>query len=114
MLGARPGELASMATVAMLAGDWPTAVAAARDRLRRRPGDEGALVALGVGLWELGRDDEAEAALALGDRLVPAPLARAAVRFHHHRDDPSSAQAALDALARPSRALTLGVGECWR
>ena len=38
MLGARARELATMPTLAMLAGDWPTAEEAARDRLGAPPG----------------------------------------------------------------------------
>ena len=110
MLGAHPRELAAMPTLAMLAGDWPTAAAAARARLRRRPEDEGALVALGVALWELGCEEEARAALAPGS----AVRARAAVRFHHYLDDPAGAEAALARAGGVARDLALGVAECWR
>lgn len=113
MLGARPHELASMATLAMVAGDWATAVVAARERLRRRPDDEGALVALGVGLWELGREGEAHAALRPGDHPRPS-RARAAVRFHHYRDDPAAAERALGKLTPPPADLAVGVADVWR
>ena len=112
MLGAPTRELARMPTLAMLANDWPTAAAAARARLARRPGDESALVALSVALWELGREDEARAVVAApgGD---PERL-RAAVRFFHHIDEPAAAQAAIDALDRPAAPLSLGIGRAWR
>ena len=112
MLGARPRELAGMATLAMLAGDWPTAASAARARLRRSPDDEGALVALGVALWEQGREDEARAALTSGGPGDPRARARAVVRFQHYLDDPVAAAAALEHTDAPE--LAVGVGECWR
>ena len=114
MLAARSREVVTMPTIAMLAGDWPTAVEAARDRLARRGEDEGALVALSVGLWELGREDEARAVVLGANGSRSEAQLRAAARFFHHIDDPACAQAALDALPDPGAALAVGIGQAWR
>src|SRR4051794_35306894 len=114
MLAARSRELVTMPTIAMLAGDWPTAVEAARDRIARRGEDEGALVALAVGLWELGREDEARAAVLRADGSRSEAQLRAAARFFNHIDDPACAQDALDTLADPGAALAVGIGQAWR
>ncbi len=114
MLGARSREVATMPTIAMLVGDWPTAVEAARERLARRGEDEGALVALSVGLWELGREDEARAVTLSANGSRSATRLRAAARFFHHIDDPAGAQAALDMLPDPGTALAVGIGQAWR
>ena len=114
LLGARSRELATMSTLATLAGDWPTAVEAARARLRRAPDDEGARVALMVGLWELGEEQQArDLAAAAVDGGAPSGM-RAAARFENHLDDPWGAQRALDALPASGPALTLGIGSAWR
>jgi glycosyltransferase involved in cell wall biosynthesis len=114
MVGAPMRELGRMATLAMLAGDWPTAAEAARERLARAPEDEAALVALSVALWELG-DEQAARTVALGGNgsRSEAQL-RAAARFFHYVDEPAAAQAAVDGLHRPAAGLELGVGEAWR
>ena len=115
MLGAPTRELLRMPTLAMLANDWPTAARAARSRLARCPADEGALVALAVALWELGREDEARAAVDGADANAPSSARlRAAARFFHHIDEPSKADEALDALPRPDALLLIGVGRAWR
>jgi glycosyltransferase involved in cell wall biosynthesis len=113
LLGAPSRELLAMHSLAMLVTDWSTALAAADRRLERSPEDEGALVARAVALWELGRESEARATVAL-DESASAAHARAAVRFHHHLDEPAGAQAALDLLADPAPALVLAVGRAWR
>jgi glycosyltransferase involved in cell wall biosynthesis len=106
-------ELGTMAAIAVLAGDWPTAVQAARVRLARDPADEGALLALAVGLWEQGREDEAASAIDPGASRDPGRL-RAAVRYHHHLDRPDLAQAAADRLRQPSIAMLVTLGDAWR
>ena len=99
MLGASARELATMPTIAMLAGDWPTAEEAARARLARKPADEGGLVALAVSLWEMGREEQARAVIMGANGAREPSHLRAAVRFFHHIDEPDSAQVAIDALA---------------
>ncbi|HEX8102550.1 MAG TPA: glycosyltransferase [Solirubrobacteraceae bacterium] len=115
LLGASAREFPSITMLAMLVGDWPTVVEAARARLDRAPGDEGARVALMVGLWELGEEAEAariaDAALREG---TPAGV-RAAARYFHHLDDPAAAQGALDRLnGQAGVDLRLGMGRAWR
>ena len=114
MLGASARELATMPTIAMLAGDWPTSAQAARARLARKPADEGALVALAVSLWEMGCEEQArELMLGVNSSREPSHL-RAAVRFFHHIDEPDSAQLAIDALGGSAPELAIGVGRAWR
>jgi len=114
LLGASARELCRMPTIAMLASDWPTAAQAARERLERHPDDEGALVALTVALWEQGHEEEARRLADVNGTPQSNARIRASVRFHHHIDDLPGAQAALDRLADPPVAVSLGIARGWR
>ena len=103
-----------MPTIAMLASDWPTAAQAARERLELHPDDEGALVALTVALWEQGHEEEARRLADVNGTPQSNARIRASVRFHHHIDDLPGAQAALDRLADPPVAVSLGIARGWR
>ena len=103
-----------MPALALVFMDWPTALDAAGRRLARDPDEEGALVARAVALWELGCEEEARDTVRLTDEAAPASRLRAAVRFHHHLDEPAGAQAALDALTAADPVLELAVARAWR
>lgn len=113
LLGASPRELATMAGLATVAGDWPTAARAARSRIDRRPDDEGARATLAVALWELGDEQAARDIVSSSGPGLSAGRARAAFRFHHHLDEPEAAESALRLTGGPPPRMAVAMADAW-